>query len=149
MTSTPAQVKKRHANDSRYTAVNSSSLREQLFNKHVSAFASGSSSAPSGSTNSGKPAPSKEDKAARAAASLREREERVRQEKMRAERNTNLARGNLGKEEAEREFGQLLVDAVRDHKVRSELLTGRIALVELTRFLCAGPLRRSRLLHVS
>ncbi|BGO91097.1 hypothetical protein NBRC10512_005811 [Rhodotorula toruloides] len=122
-----ADVKKRHANDSRYTAVNSSSLREQLFNKHVSAFASGSSSAPSGSTNSGKPAPSKEDKAARAAASLREREERVRQEKMRAERNTNLARGNLGKEEAEREFGQLLVDAVRDHKARFDDLASSMS----------------------
>lgn len=40
---------------------------------------------------------------------------------MRAERNTTLARGNLGKEEAGREFGQLLVDAVRDHKVRVEI----------------------------
>ncbi|BGP07531.1 hypothetical protein JCM10049v2_003369 [Rhodotorula toruloides] len=122
-----ADVKKRHANDSRYIAVNSSSLREQLFNKHVSALASGSSSAPSGSTSSGKPAPSKEDKAARAAASLREREERVRQEKMRAERNTNLARGNLGKEEAEREFGQLLVDAVRDHIARFDDLASSLS----------------------
>lgn len=120
-----AQIKKRHANDSRYTAVNSSSLREQLFNNHVSALASGSSSAPSSSTTSAKPPASKEDKAARAAASLREREERVRQEKMRAERNTNLARGNLGKEEAEREFGQLLVDAVRDHKVRAEFCAAK------------------------
>lgn len=43
----------------------------------------------------------------------------MRQEKSKSERNANQARGNLGKEEAEREFGQLLIDAVRDHKVTS------------------------------
>ncbi|GAA5873908.1 hypothetical protein JCM1840_000224 [Sporobolomyces johnsonii] len=116
------EVKKRHASDPRYTAVNSSSLREQLFTKHLASLSSSASSRPSASpaAPSTKPAPSKEDKAARAAASLREREERVRAEKQRAERSTNLARGQLGKEEAEREFGQLLIDAVRDHTARFE-----------------------------
>ena len=73
---------------------------------------------PSTSTATPSAAPTREDKAARAAASLREREERVRADKARAERSANVARGNLGKEEAERDFAQLLIDAVRDHKVR-------------------------------
>ncbi|CEQ43132.1 SPOSA6832_05033 [Sporobolomyces salmonicolor] len=116
------EVKKRHSTDPRYIAVNSSSLREQLFTKHLASLSSSSSSRPSTSAAapSTKPAPLKEDKAARAAASLRDREERVRAEKQRAERSTNFARGQLGKEEAEREFGQLLIDAVRDHAARFE-----------------------------
>ncbi|GAA6063682.1 hypothetical protein JCM10212_003349 [Sporobolomyces blumeae] len=121
-----ADVKKRHASDPRYAAVNSSSLREQLFKKHLSSLSNGSRSSGNGSS-SATPAPnptsassttSKEDRAARAAASLKEREERVRMEKMRSERSANQARGHLGKEEAEREFGQLLIDAVRDHNAR-------------------------------
>ncbi|GAA6017121.1 hypothetical protein JCM11491_003267 [Sporobolomyces phaffii] len=121
-----AEVKKRHASDPRYAAVTSSSLREQLFTTHLSSLSSSSrprpatsTSAAEASSSSAKPVTNaKEDRAARAAASLREREERVRQEKSKAERNANQARGNLGKEEAEREFGQLLIDAVRDHKAR-------------------------------
>jgi len=113
------QVKKRHASDARYSAVNSSSLRAQLFGKHLAALASGGAPSSSSKGTAAAPAPTtKEDKAARAAASLREREERVRAEKARAERSANVARGALGKEEAEREFAQLLIDAVRDHKVR-------------------------------
>ncbi|BGP15676.1 hypothetical protein JCM10213v2_003665 [Rhodosporidiobolus nylandii] len=116
-----ADVKKRHASDPRYVAVVSSSLREQLFTKHLSSLASGSRPAPSASSAApSKSQPAKEDKAARAAASLKEREEKVRMEKMRQDREAQRARGNLGKEEAEREFGQLLVDAVRDHKARFE-----------------------------
>lgn len=38
-------------------------------------------------------------------------------------REAERARGNLGKEEAEREFGQLLVDAVRDPQVRFSLFS--------------------------
>lgn len=37
---------------------------------------------------------------------------------MRASRNTEVARGAMGREEQEREFGTLLVDFVRDHEVR-------------------------------
>lgn len=122
------QVKKRHASDPRYTAVNSSSLREQLFQKHLASLASGGSrpdaptQASSSSSSASVPAPkaTKEDKAARAAASLREREEKVRLEQMRAARSAERARGHLGKDEAEREFAQLLVDAVRDHNVSAE-----------------------------
>lgn len=119
-------VKKRHASDPRYAAVNSSSLREQLFTKHLASLDSSSRLAPTASTSSSsatnpKPAiTTKEDRAARAAASLREREEQVRLEKSKSERSANQARGHLGKEEAEREFGQLLIDAVRDHTARFE-----------------------------
>lgn len=134
------QVKKRHAADPRYAAVNSSSLREQLFEKHLASLASSSGphssrthpvASTSSSTSSAKPAqaPSKEDKAARAAASLREREEKVRLEKMRNARSAERARGHLGKDEAEREFAQLLVDAVRDHNVSLASLS-LVALVE-------------------
>ncbi|GAA5942045.1 uncharacterized protein JCM15063_004280 [Sporobolomyces koalae] len=119
-----ADVKKRHASDRRYAAVNSSSLREQLFSKHLASLASGSTSGPTTSSVSTNGASSsktsKEDKAARAAASLREREERVRQDKDKAARHAHQARSHLGKDEAEREFGQLMIDAVRDHKAHFE-----------------------------
>lgn len=92
----------------------------------MSSLSSASRSEPSASTSSiaDKTATtSKEDKATRAAASLREREERVRLEKSKMDRNAQQARGHLGKEEAEREFGQLLIDAVRDHKVSSRCVS--------------------------
>jgi hypothetical protein len=98
------QVKGRHASDPRYEAVNSSSLRESLFKKHLESLSSTG-------------APSKADKAARAAASLREREEQVRAEKERLARSANMARGALGREESEREFRTLLIDNVREHEV--------------------------------
>ncbi|KAK4702407.1 transcription elongation regulator 1, partial [Phenoliferia sp. Uapishka_3] len=100
-----ADVKSRHVSDPRYDAVNSSSLRESLFNKHVDSLEFG---APGG--------PPKADKAARAAASLREREEQVRLEKERMSRTASAARGAAGREEGEREFNSLLTDLVRDHE---------------------------------
>ena len=60
----------------------------------------------------------KPDKAARATASLKEREDQVRAEKERVARSANAARGALGREEGEREFRTLLIDLVRDHEVR-------------------------------
>jgi transcription elongation regulator 1 len=50
-------------------------------------------------------------------ASLREREEQVRMEKLRTARNTEQARGAMGREEGEREFKMLLIDVVRGHDV--------------------------------
>lgn len=101
------QVKTRHVSDPRYDAVNSSSLRESLFTQHVASLSS-SSSAPA----------AKLDKATRAAASLKEREEQVRGEKERMGRSAAAARGAAGREEGEREFQSLLIDTVRDHEVR-------------------------------
>lgn len=99
----PLQVKIRHVSDPRYEAVNSSSLRESLFTSYLASLSFAG-------TN-------KSDKAARAAASLKEREEQVRGEKERAARSTNAARGAMGREEGEREFATLLTDIVRDHEV--------------------------------
>lgn len=77
-----------------------------------------SSSVPESSSAAPKAA-TKEERAARAAASLREREEQVRAEKERVARSTNFAKGQLGREEGERDFGTLLVDKITDHEVRS------------------------------
>lgn len=121
-----AQVKARHASDARYGAVNSSSLRESLFKKHLAGLGkSGGTAAPTQATSnvaasaSHQPKTlSKEERAARAAASLREREEQVRAEKERMNRSTNFAKGQLGREEGERDFTTLLVDKITDHEVR-------------------------------
>lgn len=92
--------------DPRYDAINSSSLRESLFDKHVASLSATASDGPA-----------KSDKAARAAASLKEREEQVRIEKERMSRTASAARGAAGREEGEREFNSLLIDLVRDHEV--------------------------------
>lgn len=105
------QVKLRHVSDPRYEAVNSSSLRESLFTSYLASLSSAG--------------PSKSDKAARAAASLKEREEQVRGEKERAARSAKAARGAMGREEGEREFATLLTDVVRDHEVNFHNFTSR------------------------
>ncbi|KAM0787358.1 hypothetical protein ACM66B_003444 [Microbotryomycetes sp. NB124-2] len=110
-------VKGRHASDSRYQAVTSSSLRESLFNKYVATLDEDSGRGDAEASTS-KTALSKEERAARAQASLREREAQVRADKERATRSAGLAKRVLGREEGEREFGQLLVDLVRDHEAR-------------------------------
>lgn len=108
-----ADVKVRHVKDSRYQAVTSSSLRESLFNKYVTGL-SQDDSAPDGAGA----AHAKDDRAARAAASLKEREAQVRAQKERVSRSADVAKGALGREEGEREFGSMLVDLIRDHEVR-------------------------------
>lgn len=109
------QIKLRHVSDPRYDAVNSSSLRESLFTSYLANLSSSTGTA-------------KSDKAARAAASLREREEQVRGEKERLSRNASAARGAMGREEGEREFKTLLIDSVRDHEVRFFFLVVRTKL---------------------
>ncbi|KAK8864295.1 hypothetical protein IAR55_001541 [Kwoniella newhampshirensis] len=109
-----SEVKRDLTSDPRYDAVGSSSLREDLFNNHVRKLASTSSQQPE----------SKEEEAARklserkakAEASLKDREAKIRQEKQRLEAETNKSRVGAGREEAERLFGSLLVDQVRDHE---------------------------------
>jgi sRNA-binding protein len=58
-----------------------------------------------------------EDRKAKQAASLREREEKVRRDKLALERATGKSRADAGREGSEREFKTLLIDAVRDHDV--------------------------------
>lgn len=105
------QVKTQFVSDPRYDAVPSSSLRESLFVAHLASLASGSSSSAAANVLS------KAEKAAKAAASLKEREEQVRSEQQRSSRNATMARGAMGREEGQREFMSMLIDAVRDHEV--------------------------------
>ncbi|SCV67476.1 BQ2448_5087 [Microbotryum intermedium] len=120
-----SEVKARFAGDSRYGGVASASRREGLFEAHRKSLAQGSKGAASSngaatSTLTAKTTLTKEERAARAVASLREREEQVRAEKERTSRQARAAKGNLGREEGEREFGTLLVDQVRDPTARWE-----------------------------
>lgn len=102
----------RHASDPRYSAVNSSSLRESLFTQFLS-----SSSSTTTTKESANPDTTKLDRWARAAASLKERELQVQKEKEKLEKNSNFAKRVLGKDEGEREFKSLLIDFVKDHDV--------------------------------
>ncbi|WWC61769.1 uncharacterized protein I303_104354 [Kwoniella dejecticola CBS 10117] len=116
-----SDVKKTIYKDSRYDAVGSSSLREELFNNHIKNLASSSNS----NGDAAKDVLSKEEQAARksaerkakAEASLKERENKIRQERSKIEFENNKSRIGAGKEEAERLFGSLLVDQVRDHHI--------------------------------
>ncbi|KAK4055973.1 hypothetical protein OIO90_002966 [Microbotryomycetes sp. JL221] len=114
-----SDVKVRHSSDKRYQAVTSSSLRESLFNKYAATLGDDATQASSAAASSSKGI-TKEERAARAQASLREREAQVRAEKERAAKSAGVARHILGREEGEREFGTLLVDTVRDHEARWE-----------------------------
>ncbi|WVF71582.1 hypothetical protein IAT40_006390 [Kwoniella sp. CBS 6097] len=113
-----SEVKRPLSSDPRYDAVGSSSLREELFNSYLKKLASTSSQKDE----------SKEDAAARKLAerkarqeqSLREREAKIREEKGRVQMETNKSRVGAGREEAERLFGSLLVDQVRDHNITWE-----------------------------
>ncbi|WVQ72531.1 hypothetical protein IAR50_002088 [Cryptococcus sp. DSM 104548] len=147
-----SSIKRSLSSDSRYDAVGSSSMREELFNNFIKTLSSGSAAAePQKADVTGEetiqdkeaeavrrlaerkaaraqqsaPAESKEETAARklaerkakAEASLREREAKVRDDKARMEREMNKSKVGAGREEAERLFGSLLVDAIRDHEV--------------------------------
>ncbi|KAH9815375.1 hypothetical protein DFH28DRAFT_967705 [Melampsora americana] len=59
-------------------------------------------------------------KKAKQEASLKARKEDVRLQKQRLEKQADITRHELGREEAEREFRSLLIDAVRDHDVTWE-----------------------------
>ncbi|CDZ98049.1 Transcription factor CA150 [Phaffia rhodozyma] len=113
-------VKRKFERDPRYDAVGSSSLREELFqsflkrpSKQTTSAESKSSSAPL--TAAELEAQKAKDKKERAEASLREREEKVRAQQGKIRLETGRARGMVGREEAEREFGSLLVDTVKEH----------------------------------
>lgn len=110
--STWSEVKKGIARDPRYDAVGSSSLREELFGNYLKRLEV-------------KPMETEEEAAARKARekkekaeqSLREREAKVREEKERVGKEVGKSKAGAGREEAERLYGTLLVDQVRDHEV--------------------------------
>ncbi|WVQ67803.1 uncharacterized protein L199_006008 [Kwoniella botswanensis] len=110
-----SDVKKHIYRDPRYDAVGSSSLREELFNNHIKNLASSSS------TNGSEKKLSKAEEAAKrrakAEASLRERENKIKAEKEKIEFENHKSRVGAGKQDAERLFGSLLVDQVRDHTI--------------------------------
>ena len=115
------QVKITLEKDPRYDAVGSSSQREELFEKFLAR--NGSSGAEP--SMAGAPSEPAEDPAVRkarekkerAAASLREREEQIRAQQRKVGQDVQRSRGLVGREEAEREFGTLLVDKVHEHDV--------------------------------
>ncbi|WRT66235.1 uncharacterized protein IL334_003188 [Kwoniella shivajii] len=110
-----AEVKRPLSKDSRYDAVGSSSLREELFNNYIRKLASSSSSQPLSKEEEA--AKKLSERKAKAEASLREREAKIRNEKQKLEMETNKSRAGAGREEAERLFCSLLVDQVRDSDV--------------------------------
>ena len=71
------------------------------------------------SLDSNDPARRAEDKKAREAASLRERENQVRRERERNEREAGKSRLGADREDSERRLRTLYIDAVRDHEVSS------------------------------
>jgi transcription elongation regulator 1 len=113
-------VKNHFVNDPRYSLIKSSSYREELFTKFLESGhkpSEPSPAPPASDTSTPEPAQKHLDKAARQAASLREREEKARRDRERIERMAGRSRMEAGREEAEREFRTLLIDAVRDHEV--------------------------------
>ncbi|KAJ9112177.1 hypothetical protein QFC20_002358 [Naganishia adeliensis] len=107
-----AEVKRPLVRDPRYDAVGSSSLREELFNRYQSNL--GASAALTPEDEAEKKA---KEKKARAEASLREREQQVKQKQQQMERDLHRSKQGANREEAEREFGSLLVQAIREHNV--------------------------------
>ena len=105
-------VKRSMSHDPRYDAVGSSSLREELFNTYLKNLSSSSTS--THETPEQAVERKLAERKAKQEASLREREARVREEQSRVVEETNKSRLGAGKEEAERLFGSLLVDQVRD-----------------------------------
>lgn len=114
-----ADVKKHLSSDPRYDAVGSSSLREELFTAWLAGRTAPPppTSPPAAGAEEGK-APKHESKLERQQRALRERESQVRREKDRLDREVERSRGQVSLEEGEREFGSLLVDAVREVDVR-------------------------------
>ncbi|KAG9093775.1 hypothetical protein FRC06_011378 [Ceratobasidium sp. 370] len=110
-------VKRGIAQDPRYDAVGSATRREELFNKfksttleQISTYAPTSKeSEPENQTEN-----EKESKSSRRERALKERESQVRAVQSRVEQDIGRSRGKLGREEAEREFGTMLTDAIRD-----------------------------------
>jgi transcription elongation regulator 1 len=98
--------------DPRYDAVGSSSLREQLFQKYIQTLAINAKAGQEDEETR-----RAREKKERAAASLQERERQVQGAKAQASRELQRSRVGAGKEEGEREFGSLLVQAIRDHDV--------------------------------
>ena len=115
-----ANVKHRFANDPRYGAIASSSQREEAFKKFQEKRSKDAMTEAEAAKEDPEESKRKaaEERKARQAASLKEREEKVRKEREVLDRAAGRSRAEAGREESEREYRSLLIDAVRDHEVR-------------------------------
>ncbi|KIP08319.1 hypothetical protein PHLGIDRAFT_18947 [Phlebiopsis gigantea 11061_1 CR5-6] len=123
-------VKKGIVDDPRYDAVGSSSLREELFNTFLKAR--GTTTASTFEPGQVQPASEGADyedvddvekerrKRERKERAVKEREDKIRAERSKLDAEIDKSRSGLNKEEAEREFRTLLVDAIRDPQVKWE-----------------------------
>lgn len=110
------QVKRGMTSDPRYDAVGSSSLRAELFQRHVKSLGAQAESSRTETPEEVAARKARERKE-KAQASLRERQQQVQGEKMRLERDVQKSKLGAGREDGEREFGSLLIQAVREHNV--------------------------------
>lgn len=123
--------------DPRYDAVGSSSLRAELFKKYAASL---------GKNDSAKADSGEEDPAARRArekrekaeASLRERQQQVQGDRQRLQRDLQRSKIGAGREEGEREFGSLLVQAVREHTVSTAFFNHTWNLKHILTFMFGG-----------
>ncbi|KAG8738178.1 hypothetical protein FRC10_007171, partial [Ceratobasidium sp. 414] len=115
-------VKRGIAQDPRYDAVGSATRREELFNKFKASLEQKLAPAPTSRERGSehKTENEKESKSARRERALKERESQVRAAQSQVEQDIGRSRGKLGREEAEREFGTVLTDAIRDPLVSWE-----------------------------
>ena len=119
----PSQVKQSMTSDPRYDAVGSSSLRAELFQRHIKNLGTQAESSNSETPEQAAARKAKERKE-KAQASLRDRQQQVQGEKMRLERDLQKSKYGAGKEDGEREFGSLLIQAIREHNVRERTDVG-------------------------
>lgn len=122
-----SDVKSHLSKDPRYALVASSSQREEVFKRFVKQRAEVAANQNGENKADQEEATRKAagDRKARQAASLREREEKVRREREAQDRLAGRSRAEAGREESEREYKNLLIDAVRDHEVGSVSLPRR------------------------
>ncbi|CAD6581997.1 MAG: hypothetical protein CYPHOPRED_001762 [Cyphobasidiales sp. Tagirdzhanova-0007] len=109
-----AAVKGLVSTDPRYHSIESSSAREEAFNKYMDKRATSVTQSDTLDTEEAKRKAAEERKA-KQAASIREREEKVKKEKAALDRAAARSRADAGRDESERAFKSLLIDAVRDH----------------------------------
>lgn len=109
-----SSVKKTVSNDPRYDAVGSSTLRAELFGTYLKKIEAGEPE-----DTAGRRAREKKE---RQEASLAQRQNAVRAHQAAIGEEASKARRSAGREEAERQFGSLLVDVVRSDTTWEEVL---------------------------
>ena len=109
-----AEVKKEFQKDSRYDAVGSSTLREELYDTYLKSLEEGTTSkadeaSPEANADTTPAKLGEDEKKRRREKAVREREDRVRQEKERTTRENARSRAGLNLEEAELAFKYALL----------------------------------------